>query len=252
MADGSEQVAFIVTESMTRLAGYESVQDAIGMVLTNADTKLKATIVGVVADVKVGSAKHKMTPLSFNLARNYLPYGNVVIKLSEDASQADLKRQIAALLTSRFSLLDIEINTVADDYEKNYKNEHRMLTLSQWLLILSTVLTLISLAVLVSQTVLSQQKNLAIKKVLGAPVMQLVTGLSLSYLKIVSLSLLLSMPLAYWLANNWLNNFNDKITQPLWVYLLAALGVATITWLTVASLAFKAASTGPSLILRDE
>lgn len=252
MSDGSEQFALIVTESMTRLAGYQSVQEVVGMTLTNADMKLNATIVGVVADVKVGSAKHKMTPISFNLARDYLPHGNVVIKVNTDASISDLKIQIAGLLKSRFSVLDVEVSTLADDYAKNYRNEHRIITLSQWLLILSTVLTFISLAVLVSQTVLSQQKDLAIKKVLGASIMKLITGLSSSYLKLVSLSLLVSIPLAFWLTDKWLNNFNDRITQPMWVYLLAAFAVASITWLTVASLAFKAASTRPSLILRDE
>ncbi len=253
-ADGSEHVALIVTESMVHLAGYESMQQVIGMTLSNAEANLSATVVGVVADVKVGSAKHKMTPLSFNLGRNYLPngHGNIVIKLSDDAVFEDLKRQILALLTSRFAILDAEVSRFDDDYAKNYKNEHRITTLSKWLLILSTLLTVISLAVLVSQTVLSQQKELAIKKVLGATVIQLVTSVSASYLKLVSLSLVVSIPLAYWLTDNWLNSFNDRIGQPIWVYGLSALVVAAITWLTVASLAFKAASTRPSLILRDE
>ena len=144
------------------------------------------------------------------------------------------------------------MNSFDDDYEKNYKNEHRVTTLSKWLLVLSTALTVISLAVLVSQTVLSKQKELAIKKVLGATITQLVTAVSVSYLKLVSLSLVISIPLAYWLTDNWLNSFNDRIGQPIWVYALAALVVAAITWLTVASLAFKAASTRPSLVLRDE
>ena len=253
-ADGSEHAALIVTESMVHLAGYESMQQVIGMTLSSAEANLSATVVGVVADVKVGSAKHKMTPLSFNLGRNYLPNsnGNIVIKLSDNASFTDLKTQIPSLLKSRFAILDVEVNRLSDDYAKNYKNEHRIRTLSQWLLILSASLTVISLAVLVSQTVLSQQKELAIKKVLGATVTQLVTAVSVSYLKLVSLSLLVSIPLAYWLTDNWLSSFNDRIGQPIWVYVLAALVVAVITWLTAATIAFKAASTRPSLILRDE
>jgi len=253
-ADGSEHAALIVTESMVHLAGYESMQQVIGMTLSSAEANLSATVVGVVADVKVGSAKHKMTPLSFNLGRNYLPNsnGNIVIKLSDNASFTDLKTQIPSLLKSRFAILDVEVNRLSDDYAKNYKNEHRIRTLSQWLLILSASLTVISLAVLVSQTVLSQQKELAIKKVLGATVTQLVTAVSVSYLKLVSLSLLVSIPLAYWLTDNWLSSFNDRIGQPIWVYVLAALVVAVITWLTAATIAFKAASKRPSLILRDE
>jgi putative ABC transport system permease protein len=60
------------------------------------------------------------------------------------------------------------------------------------------------------------------------------------------------MPLVYWLMNEWLNNFNDRISQPLWLYFLVAFAVVTITWLIIAMLAYKAAITRPSLILRDE
>jgi putative ABC transport system permease protein len=60
------------------------------------------------------------------------------------------------------------------------------------------------------------------------------------------------MPLVYWLMNEWLNNFNDRISQPLWLYFLVAFAVVAITWLIIAMLAYKAAITRPSLILRDE
>ncbi len=252
LPDGTKSMAIIVTESMVRAAGYVSVQQVIGMTLSNGEEQLNATVVGVVADIKVGSVQHEATPLSFNLARHYMPHGNVVIKAHADTAMTELKAQITTLLQSRFSMLDSEVSTMADDYAKNYKNELKIITISKWLLVLSSLLTLISLAVLVSQTVITQQKNLAIKKVLGAPITQLVTGLSWSYLKLVSVSLLISLPLAYWLVGNWLHNFNDRITQPFWVYAIAAITVTTITWLTVACLAYKSASARPALMLKEE
>jgi putative ABC transport system permease protein len=49
-----------------------------------------------------------------------------------------------------------------------------------------------------------------------------------------------------------LANFNERIEQSIELYIFAALTIAAVTWLTVATIAFKAASLKPSLILRDE
>jgi putative ABC transport system permease protein len=69
---------------------------------------------------------------------------------------------------------------------------------------------------------------------------------------LVAISIVIAYPLSYWLIGDWLANFNERIEQTVSVYVIAAAMISVITWLTVASLAFKAASSSPSLILRDE
>gem|GEM_PF-2981415 len=50
----------------------------------------------------------------------------------------------------------------------------------------------------------------------------------------------------------WLGNFNEGIEQTFWVYLIITFFITVITWLSVATQAFKVASTRFSLILRDQ
>ena len=69
---------------------------------------------------------------------------------------------------------------------------------------------------------------------------------------IVFISAVLAFPVTYLLVNDWLANFNERINQTPWVYLTSAACITIITWLTVASIAFKTASSRPSLILRYE
>jgi putative ABC transport system permease protein len=61
-----------------------------------------------------------------------------------------------------------------------------------------------------------------------------------------------AFPITYWLLGDWLPNFNERIEQSIELYIFAALTIAAVTWLTVATIAFKAACSKPSLILRDE
>ena len=87
---------------------------------------------------------------------------------------------------------------------------------------------------------------------MGATRLSLVNLLAREFLIVVFAAAAIALPLAYWLMDDWLQGFNDRIEQAVWVYGTAALLVALFTWLTVATLAFKAASTRPSLILRYE
>jgi putative ABC transport system permease protein len=76
--------------------------------------------------------------------------------------------------------------------------------------------------------------------------------LAKEFLLLVAISVLLAFPLCYWLVGDWLASFNERISQNGLIYLVAALIVAAITWLTVASIAFRAASQRPADVLRCE
>ena len=105
---------------------------------------------------------------------------------------------------------------------------------------------------LASFATIRRQKEVAVRKVLGASRISIMNLLAKEFLILVLGSVAIAYPLTYWLVGDWLANFNERVDQALWVYLVAALSVAAITWLTVASIAFKAASTRPSLTLRYE
>lgn len=124
-----------------------------------------------------------------------------------------------------------------------------MVTLFSLLAIFLTSLGTFGLA---SFATLRRQKEVAMRKVLGASRLSIVNLLAKEFLLLVTISIVIAYPLSYWLIGDWLANFNERIEQTLWVYLLAAVFITLVTWLTVASLAFKVASSRPSLILRDE
>ena len=90
------------------------------------------------------------------------------------------------------------------------------------------------------------------RKVLGASRLSIVNLLAKEFLFLLIVSVAIAYPLTFWLVDDWLANFNERIDQAAWVYIASALSITMLTWLTVASLAFKVASTRPSLILRDE
>ncbi|MCQ8879749.1 ABC transporter permease [Pseudoalteromonas shioyasakiensis] len=246
-----QAMALIVTEKMVKRAGYQNPEDVIGMLVTSEDNNITATIVGVVADVKVGSAKEVWVPISFSCGWSAQTTVDLVIhsKLNNITSVHNEVNHLIQL----FDLVnEPEITLMHADYQQNFRVEESIFKLIQIFSGLAIALTCVGIFGLASFSALRRQKEVAVRKVLGASRISIMNLLAKEFLILVLVSVAIAYPLTYWLVGDWLANFNERVDQALWVYLVAAVSVAAITWLTVATLAFKAASTRPSLVLRDE
>lgn len=246
-----QAMALIVTEKMVKRAGYQNPEDVIGMLVTSEYDNITATIVGVVADVKVGSATEAWVPISFSCGWSAQTTVDLVINSKLD-KMSDVYNEINNLIQAFDLKNEPEITLMDADYQQNFEVEESIFKLVQIFSGLAIVLTCVGIFGLASFSALRRQKEVAVRKVLGASRISIMNLLAKEFLILVAISIVIAYPLTYWLVGDWLANFNERVDQALWVYLIAALSVAAITWLTVASLAFKAASTRPSLTLRYE
>lgn len=250
-AQGNTTVAVLVSRRMAELAGYTEMDQVVGMQLTVPRRNLTATVVGVIDNVKLGSARQQALPISFGLGSSFDSLGHIVLNVST-ADLHGLKRQIHGVIDGELHLSDMTISSISDDYQAVHDSEYRALDMVTLFSVLAIFLTCLGTYGLASFATLRRQKEVAMRKVLGASRLGIVNLLAKEFLWLVAISIVIAYPLSYWFIGDWLANFNERIEQAVWVYLLAALFITAITWLTVASLAFKAASTRPSLILRDE
>ena len=246
-----QAMAILVTEQMAKRAGYDNVDEVVGLQVQGLYRNINATIVGVVKDIKVGSAKDDWLPVSFSAGYSSQSTVRLVVS-TEQANFSQLFNQLRQLL-KRFNLTaDPQFSLMQQDLAKVYSVEHDLFVLIRNFSVLAMFLSCLGLFGLAAFAAKRQQKQLAIRKVLGATRLSLVNLLAREFLIVVFAAAAIALPLAYWLMDDWLQGFNDRIEQAVWVYGAAALLVALFTWLTVATLAFKAASTRPSLILRYE
>jgi putative ABC transport system permease protein len=251
--DNNRTVSVIVSRRMAELAGYSDVESVIGLTLIEPSlNNMKARVVGVIENVKIGSARQQALPMSLNLGF----YGrsitsDLVIKTS-NVDMAILINKIKQIISEELNLSDVEISQLTDDYANAHKNEKRALSMVTIFSLLAIFLTCLGTFGLASFATLSRQKEVAIRKVLGSSRLSIVNLLAKEFLILVVISIVIAYPLSYWLIGDWLTNFNERIEQTAWVYIAAALSITMLTWLTVGSLAFKVASVSPSLILRNE
>ena len=252
-ADKSYAASVIVTRSLVAQMGIESAELAIGHSFTSVDSGRLTTftIIGVVNNVKIGNVRQSAKPLFFACGLSWMGKVAIQTRLKPAASHA-VKAEINQLITNKLAIAELSIENLADNYGAIYQQEQFLGRVINLFTGLSILLSCMGVFALAAYGVRARQKETSIRKVLGASRLGLINLFAREYLYLVLVSTVIALPIAYLFVSDWLANFNERVDQALWVYLIAAMSVAAITWLTVASLAFKAASTRPSLVLRDE
>ncbi len=247
----SRNVGAIITESVAIQAGFSNVADIIGKTITNANPDYPADmrVVGVVADVIIGNGQG--SKLIFLCGYPSSSIIEVILTI-EPQNVPYIQQQIVEVLGEHANILEPKINLLEDNYKAVFRGDERVSQVVSTFTSLAIFLTMLGTFGLASFSTLRRQKEVAMRKVLGASRLSIVNLLATEFLLLLVVSVAIAYPITFWLVDDWLANFNERIGQAAWVYLAAALSITMLTWLTVASLAFKVASARPSLILRDE
>ncbi|QHS63392.1 ABC transporter permease [Chitinophaga agri] len=233
--------AVLVNEAFVKEAGWK---DPIGQEVNfwyNAGEKY--TVVGVVKDYHYGPVTRKIGIQLFTM-KNSNNFGKTLVKIKPGRETTALQH-IAAIYKKYFPLSPYEYTFMNEANRKNYESE------AKWkqIILFSAVLTIfISCIGLFGLSVLSAEKRtkeIGIRKVLGASVTTVVRLLSTDFLKLVVISLVLAIPLAWMAGNKWLESYPYRIAISWWMFAIAALSVVAIALLTVSFYAVKAAVADP-------
>ncbi|QQX80490.1 ABC transporter permease [Shewanella sp. KX20019] len=248
--DGSSSASILITRQLAKLAGFSNPQDAVGQTFgfNQAD---KGKVVGVIEDLKVGSVKDASLPVIVICGMSYQNEARLVINF-EPLQYAAVKAEAETILQRQMNKAISEVELLANNYDEIYQPERQVTQVVMIFSMLAILLTCVGILGLASFSALRRSKEVAIRKVLGDTVFGLVNLLAKEFLLLVLLSAVVAFPVTYWLVDDWLNNFNERVSQSILAYGLAVTLVTVITWLTVASIAYKVASARPSLKLRYE
>jgi len=95
-------------------------------------------------------------------------------------------------------------------------------------------------------------KEIGVRKVLGASIPNIVSLLSANFLKPVAIAMFIAFPVAWYVMNNWLQDFAYKIDIEWWMFAMAGLLTIAIALLTVSYQSIKAALSNPVKSMRTE
>jgi putative ABC transport system permease protein len=199
----------------------------------------------------------------FNQRSLYNPIAPLIVKYSQNNYGFQLKldpKNIPATITgiektwkAYFPDLPFSYTFLDRDYDSQYAADQKRGKIFTSFSILTILITCLGLLGLIAFTTQQRQKEISIRKIMGAGIRQIVPLLTTNFMVLVGVSCVIAFPVAWIFMFNWLKVFKDNSMGlgPL-PFLLSALTVLLITMLTVTFHTLKAAVANPSKSLRTE
>ncbi|RFZ94192.1 ABC transporter permease [Mucilaginibacter conchicola] len=244
--------AIIVNETLVKELGWK---EAVGRVVrTGVDEKgkvLSRTIVGVVKDFNTYSLQHKIAPMVMELTVEAKDKDNLYIRIGK----GDVKESLS-YINKVYADFDIEnkpeFHFLDQNFAAQYQTEQKQGTILLIFTILAISIACLGLFGLVTFTASQRVKEIGIRKVLGASVSNIVSLLSADLMRLVGIAIIISIPIAWFAMDKWLQDFAYKINIQWWVFLLAGVVASVIALVTVSTQSIRAALANPAKSLKSE
>lgn len=241
--DAAAQNEIVFNETAIKTMGLK---DPIGKTISLWGEKRQ--IVGVAADFNFESLYQNIKPCFFQVLPG-MP--NVLVRIKAGAEKPVIA-QIGRIYSSFYPGLAFDYRFLDSDFQLLYASEARVEILSRYfagMAILISCLGLFGLAVFTAQR---RQKEIGIRKVLGASVSGVTFLLSKEFLQLVLVAIVIAFPLVWYALHSWLQAFAYHVDIKADSFLITGLAAIGITVLTVSFQSVKAALRNPVESLRVE
>ena len=242
---------FLINEAYAKELGFQHPEDAINKQLNFNDKNVP--IVGVMQDFHETSLHGLIEPLVLR-SDNKGSIFHIALKpqnaegtvwQSAISKMAKAYKQIYPAEDFNYSFFD---ETIA----KFYASEQQTSRLLKWATGLAILISCLGLLGLVIYTTSTRSKEIGIRKILGAPVANIVSILSKDFVLLVVTAFAIATPLAWWAVYKWLESFQYRTAMNWWVFALSGFAMISITLLTLSIQIIRAAMANPVKNLRTE
>ncbi len=210
----------------------------------------KFRIIGVTKNIINRSPYEQVQPMVYFLAK--WAGGSLLIKINPKMSASKAISNIASVLKTENPQQPFEYHFVDQEYAKKFDNEERIGKLATVFAGLAIFITCLGLFGMASFMAEQRVKEIGVRKVLGASVFALWQLLSKDFAVLVSISIIIASPVAYYFMNNWLNKYHYHTDVSWWIFIGTAIVTMLITLLSVSFQSIKAALANPIKSLKTE
>ena len=242
-SSGESEGTILLNESALSALGWTN-EGAIGQRIKN-----RGIVSGVVKDFNIFSLHHQIEPLMIQIQDN-ASFEYISVKINPD--------DIAGVLTSleksvkEYSDFPFEYQFVDQTFDQLYKADIRMGKIIGLFTIISILIASLGVFGLAAFNAIQRSKEISIRKILGASTRSIFKLLTTDFLKVVMISFILSIPISWYMAIQWLSNFAYHIEIEWWMFLISGLIAGAFVFLSVCFQAIKATSSNPIESIRNE
>jgi len=240
----TDTTAIVINEAASKLIGWE---DPIGKKLNNwADIPTEFNLVGIVKDFHYESMHEKVRPQAFMYLGGSYSWDERYISLKINPGS---EKEVLNFLEDKWNEFSMELpfsySFFDKDYDNLYKNEQQTKDLMIAFSILAIFIACLGLLGLASFMATQKTKEIGIRKTMGATSKSIVWAFSKEFTKWVMVANIIAWPIAWFVMDHWLQNFEYRVSISWWIFLVAAMVAFAIAWLTVSYQSVKASLANP-------
>ena len=249
--DYADSNSFVINETAAKFMGM---QHPVGETLRWKSKWLgidkNFTIVGVISDVLMESPYAPVEPTIFRLGADNANW--IYVRLNPNVSAAEALQKIEPVFRTLVPASPFAYKFADEEFAKKFSTEARIGKLATLFAILAVFISCLGLFGMASFMAEQRTKEIGVRKVLGASVLNLWGLLSKDFVALVILSLTIATPTAYAVMHHWLLTYQYRTPISWWIFAASGGGALAITLLTVSLQSLRAATANPVRSLRSE
>ncbi len=207
-------------------------------------------IAGVIKDVIMESPFAQAAPIIFIM--NYDNVTDITIKLNPALTPHQALGKVEEIFKRYNPGAPFDYRFINDEFNNKFKAEEKVGRLTLFFAILAIIISCMGIFGLATFIAEQRTKEIGIRKVLGASVLELWASISREFLLLTIISFIVAAPLVWLFIRYWLNGYEYRMQVSAWTLLLIAFLTLMITLCTISYQALKAAMTNPSKSLKTQ
>lgn len=246
----------LVNEATIKKIGWPLDESVIGNKLTYENATFE--IAGVMADFNYWSLENPIEPLAiFHIkTKNLYPESAQFLALRVESKSSDQWKKTLEQLKNLWRVhageIPFDYHFVDQAFAEAFKSQQQFGTILTVMASLTILIASLGLLGMIVYSLEQRTKEIGIRKVSGATVLNILTLISKGYTRLIVIAFIIGAPFSYWLMQQWLQDFAYSITPSLWTFGAVGLGTMLLAILITGYHSLKAATTNPVQVLKDE
>ncbi|MBE7170559.1 MAG: ABC transporter permease [Williamsia sp.] len=210
------------------------------------------TVIGIVKDFHFQTLHDKIEPLV--LAYNNNPIHDIdyyTVRIVPADIQGTLN-QLKQIMVNNDKNDPFEYHFLDQQLALFYVDDARRQTILVWIAVATIFIACLGLFGLATYSAEQRVKEIGLRKVLGATVLNLTALLSKDFLKLVFIANGIAFPIAWWASSKWLQEYAYHVNVQWWIFAVAGIAACLCALFTVSYQAIRAAIANPVKSLRAE
>jgi len=240
---------YVVNEKLLEKLGVQHPADAINKKINLWNGQKIGLIVGVIKDFHSSSLRNPIQPVLMSTWNDVYRTANIQVQ------QGKTKESLAAiekLWDKNFPNTVFEYTFLDQKITDFYRQENQLSKLYKIFAGIAIFISCLGLYGLISFMAVQRNKEIGIRKVLGASVNHIIYLLSKEFTVLIIIAFLVASPVAYYFMHKWLEQYTFRIDLGISIFLMTIISSIIIAWITVGYRAIKAALANPVKSLRTE